>query len=344
MNGDDFQKAVSHSYPHTLTILCTYKCTAACEQCCFESSPMIKGRLSLNVIKKRINEAHSNFQALKLVVFSGGEAFLLKDDLFAAVNYATSLGLMTRIVTNAYWGRNTQKALDTAHRLKNSGISEINISTGADHEKWVPISSVIHAARALTSKKIRTVITVEAETERSRCFDRLIDSEDIKYSITSGFLSIQRNSWMKFNEKGQDRINLPDVDALRKGCDQIFSSIVVTPHDNISACCGLTLEHIPEMRIGSTKDSLNDAYSSSYQDFLKFWIHLDGPYRIIERLNLDNKDILKNVNHICEACIRMHQNSDVKDKLMNDYQDFLPEIMARFSLKSSLLKRNATGS
>jgi len=76
--------------PHTLTILCTYQCTAACRQCCFESNPSIRGRLTKDTIIARIMEAKRVFSNLKLVVFSGGEALLLKNDLFASISYCTS--------------------------------------------------------------------------------------------------------------------------------------------------------------------------------------------------------------------------------------------------------------
>src|SRR3546814_11325261 len=54
-----------HIEPKNMTVLCTYQCTAACKQCCFESSPHIKGRLSGDVIRKRITEAHQAFPSIR---------------------------------------------------------------------------------------------------------------------------------------------------------------------------------------------------------------------------------------------------------------------------------------
>lgn len=87
--------------PKSITVLCTYQCTAACKQCCFESSPAIKGGLEGEVIRARISEAKNEFHELGLVVFSGGEAFLLKEELTRSVAHATALGLKTRIVPTA---------------------------------------------------------------------------------------------------------------------------------------------------------------------------------------------------------------------------------------------------
>lgn len=328
--------------PHTLTILATYQCTAACKQCCFESSPDVQGRLSREQILNRITEAKQSFAGLKLVVFSGGEAFLLKDDLYAAIELATSFGLMTRVVTNASWGKNTEHAFKTAERLKQAGITEINISTGADHQEWVPVASIVNAAFALTKTGIPTLITVESETKESDCTGEITRHPMIREALLTEILQIQSNSWMPFSEDAGQRKNFLSEHLLESGCNQIFETIVVTPHSNLSACCGLTLEHIPEMRLGHISDnfSMRDLFLSQSDDFLKYWIHVDGPYSIIKRLlGGRSEDILKNVVHICQACVVLHQNPLVREALAARYSEFVPEIMTRFSLEASMQRR-----
>ena len=96
-------------FPQTLTILVTYQCTAACPQCCFECTPQIKGRIPTHKILNYIDAAHESFPNLKLIVFSGGECFLLGDDLVTIVSHAHGKGLSVRCVTNGYWGKNFVK-------------------------------------------------------------------------------------------------------------------------------------------------------------------------------------------------------------------------------------------
>ena len=102
MNSKD---TFSDIYPQSLTILPTYKCNAACEQCCFESNPQIKHKGSLESIKNNLESAKKAFPSLKLIVFSGGEVFLLKDKLFDAIKHARLLGFQVRCVTNAFWAK-----------------------------------------------------------------------------------------------------------------------------------------------------------------------------------------------------------------------------------------------
>lgn len=53
--------------PHTLTLITTYRCNAACKECCFESNPSLTSRLSWEELEKGITEAYASFDNLKLV-------------------------------------------------------------------------------------------------------------------------------------------------------------------------------------------------------------------------------------------------------------------------------------
>lgn len=332
--------------PHTLTVLCTYRCTAACKQCCFESSPSVEGRLPRQVILDRISEANREFPSLRLVVFSGGEATLLKDDLYAAVAHATSLGLFTRIVSNGSWGKTVPTAERVARSLKEAGLFELNISTGKDHQDWVPATSVINAARAALDQGIQTLITVEADDAENSRLVEINRADALQGHIRSGSLSVQSNYWMPFQSDAEERLQTPDPHMLRSGCNQIFGIVVVTPHDNLSACCGLTLEHIPEMRLGRLDGTnLGQLYRDQVNDFLKFWIHVEGPYAIIERvLGPDSKDVLEGVVHVCQACVLMHQNEKVKQAIVQQAEQLIPEIMTKFHLRRALEARERSGS
>lgn len=336
------QDLAESTLPHTLTILTTYQCTAACTQCCFESSPSVHGRLSRQEIFDSITEAKSSFPGLQLVVFSGGEAFLLKKDLFDAVALATSYGLKTRIVTNGSWGKTPQSAFRTADKLKQAGITEINISSGVDHQEWVPVQSVVNAAFALAKTEISTLITIEAENSQSSCAAVIAAHPMIREALTTEFLKIQSNSWMPFTEGTHERIHTNSRDLLEQGCSQVFETVVVTPHKNLSACCGLTLEHIPEMRLGNLagESTMRDLYLSQDDDFLKYWIHVEGPYTIIERLFEDaHSTLLDGVVHICQACAVLHQSDEVKQALSQRFKQFVPEIMTRFALSAGTKQR-----
>jgi MoaA/NifB/PqqE/SkfB family radical SAM enzyme len=113
---------MSARLPTTLTILPTYNCTAACENCCFGSHPGITERVPLDRILAYIDQA-ATVESMRLIVFSGGECFTLGDDLVAAVARATGHGLATRCVTNAYWASTEERALERLGALAAAGLT-----------------------------------------------------------------------------------------------------------------------------------------------------------------------------------------------------------------------------
>lgn len=301
------------------------------------------GRLDLDVILRRISESKSEFPSIKIVVFSGGEATLLKSDLIEAIAYSTELGLLTRVVSNGSWGKSPSTATRTASGFLNAGLKELNLSTGKDHQEWVPAESVINAAIATAEQGIFVLITVEADDFENARFRRIADDPRIASHVKSRRISVQSNSWMPFTAEADKRHQSQDLDSLRSGCGQIFGNIVITPHDNISACCGLTLEHIPEMRLGKCNGTnIGTLYKAQADDFLKYWIRMDGPYSILETiLGEESKAILQDVVHTCQACVILHKNPNVRNRLLLDYEKYVPDVMSRFHLSNAVANAGA---
>ena len=96
--------------PTSLTFITTYKCTSACEDCCFACTPLRNEKISADDMKTIINEAIHSFPTIGVVIFTGGEPFLLKDELLPLIKYIQSTGRLTRIVSNAYWAHNYKTA------------------------------------------------------------------------------------------------------------------------------------------------------------------------------------------------------------------------------------------
>ncbi|MEF2509005.1 radical SAM protein [Vibrio mimicus] len=319
--------------PETLTILTTYKCTAACKDCCFECTPEVTITLTEDQIKGAIFQAKRVFPGLQQVVFSGGECFMLKDTLFHSIALATSLGLVTRCVTNAYWAKNTSKADEIAKALVGSGLTEVNISTGLDHQRWVSKQTVINAVEALITHAIPTLITVESDTYTSTCLNDLTRNERI-IAIKREYpekLSLQTNAWMPFHKDSITRkiISIQDIDG---GCNQLFNNCVVTANGDIAACCGLTLEHINEMKLGKI-NRLTDFIANQEDDFLKLWIYTDGPIRIIKMLMGSDYFSERNIHHQCQACVLLHKDGDIRNKLSSEWKKYLIPTIQKFNLK-----------
>lgn len=326
--------------PKILTILPTYRCTAACEQCCFESSPNLTQRLSKDEILSFLENSTQSFNDLEMIVFTGGECFTIGETLYESISIASSKVKNVRCVTNGYWGKKKANAFNIAKRLHESGLTEINFSTGIDHQAYVEESSILNAAESCLSFGIKTLITVEKDTEHSDCFYRLKNSSLFKkHSHDRDLFKIMGNTWMPFNQNFEYRGYQLDNEELRVGCSQVFDNLVLTPHKRISSCCGLTFEHIPEMKIGHLdKDNLKQVYMDQQKDFLKLWISIDGPLVIMEKLIGEKrvKEKFGELSHSCQACVYLHKDSEIKSNLMSDCKKFIPDILMRRTIADKL--------
>lgn len=332
-------------YPETITILPTYRCNAACEQCCFESNPDVEGRLSREELFGIIEAAKNDFASLRMVVFSGGECTLLKDDLYDAIGLATSLGLQTRIVTNAGWAKTARTAAHIADKLAGAGLKELNISTGLDHQKWVPLQSVIQAAQAGLARGITTLITIEKDSPDSGCLAAASSSDAVIAMLKdhpSNFYLLS-NAWMPFNDRWTDRGKQDAGPQANKGCEQLFHNLVFTPYKEISACCGLTFEYIPELKIGRIGEGkgLASIYEEGLNDFLKIWVHVDGPRKIVKTLMGDGaeSETVDEHVHICQSCVYMYQTPAIREAVRDNYAKHFPDVMARFLAMRRVMSR-----
>jgi MoaA/NifB/PqqE/SkfB family radical SAM enzyme len=61
----------------------------------------------------------------ELVVFTGGEPTLVKNDLIDVLRHATGLGMLTRVVTNAHWAKDLERARSRVRGLVEAGLKEI---------------------------------------------------------------------------------------------------------------------------------------------------------------------------------------------------------------------------
>ncbi len=350
MSGGRFDPRV-HGPSH-LTILPTYRCTAACAQCCFESDPHVQGRIPIERILDYIDQAARDFPTLKLVVFSGGECFLLREDLDTAIARAASRGLATRCVTNGYWATSKRAARLRVAPLYEAGLSELNFSTGDDHQKFVPFERIVFGATTAAEFGIRTLIVVEGRKEARFTTREALSNpalaEFFQSNAARGGLELLNNIWIPF----QDEAPITQADEIYRtrerlerfqGCDNVLENMVITPHERLASCCGLTFEHIPEMKLGDARTrSLRELYDGQLEDFIKIWLRVEGPEKIFHFATQKDPGLAfpDGATHPCQTCAGLFLNPRIREVLRANYLEKVPEVMFRYHVMRTLERRS----
>lgn len=77
------------------------------------------------------------------------------------------------------------------------------------------------------------------------------------------------------------------------------------------------------------KPKLADADKSAADDFLKRWITVQGPERILAWASKYNPEIKwKNMYaHRCQACVRLYTDSMVNKVILEHYKEKIPDVI-----------------
>lgn len=217
--------------------------------------------------------------SLKVVVFTGGECFLLGLRLHLAVAYASRCGLATRVVTNGYWATSLKRAVRVLRALKRCGLREINFSTGAAHQRWVPCENVINGCLAAVRLGLTCVVNVEQHGADDDMYQRFIADARVRDLIErrdagelQSFFMVMAGVWMEpesvqLDENDNRTVLLANV----HGCDTLFGTLTFAPTGDMYACCGLTVHRNPHLTAHlscyPTTDELRAAWVRSQKIF-----------------------------------------------------------------------------
>jgi organic radical activating enzyme len=314
----------------------TYQCTAECNHCGSESSPRERNQLELDSILNVIDQA-ANLD-YDMVVFTGGEATLARKNLLAGIQRAASHGFPVRVVTNGYWAITDAAADRCVDTFVKAGLTEINFSTGDQHIRFVPLERVLRGTRAAVKAGLTVAIMVETRKKRKVTKATLEDCDDFQ-SICRDFpksqIGIVESPWMplspslvsKYNDhQAINRLNLP----FRKGCDNVLTTTTVQADGRIMACCGIGMRQIPELEVGRVGETtLSAADRAAADDFLKQWIRIEGPEKILAWAATHDPEIQWEdmYAHRCQACLRLYKDPKVRQVIADNYLEKMADVL-----------------
>jgi hypothetical protein len=331
----------------TLVLSVTFKCPIVCRYCGVHAGPHRKTRMSLEFITRVIDESYS-FGVLELVVFTGGEPFLLGKDLYSAVDYAAKKGLKTRIVTSAYWATSPERAYQTLRRLNDHGLTEINYSCDDFHQEYVPLERIKWANEAASKVGLPALIACKGlansritpqyleeyfgtELTRFKPGQKNPKNNVISYGVTVPV------GWQSQLLVDEDLLWNENLDCWKTLCSSVLERIVITPQGKVAICCGIGSNEIPETIVGDVNDKpLLEILMSANKDLIVNWLALEGPYGIM-RFVQDRRPEIKfrdRYVNICHLCHDIFTNNEVRTLL----QSLASEKAPTLSLKRAWLE------
>lgn len=280
-------------------------------------------------------------QSMKVLVITGGECMIYPEKVKHALQLAKTFGLVTRIVTNAFWASSYKKAKTILEDLKASNLDEINFSTGDDHSKWVPQKNVRNAAVAAARLGFIPIINIETHDNSSPKILQFFGKDKIFMKLVGDKkITLERGAWMRFDEKSivSHKDCIPSTRF--EPCSNLFSMIPINPYGEVFACCGLPCEHIPYLRLGNfNSEPIKTKYLSSFNDLIKIWLFIDGPAKILKFIH-DKQGIPFShpAGHICDYCRTLFSTPSHMSFLKENYQNFMGDIIFKYSLYTNNLK------
>ena len=329
--------------PTTLTIITTFKCSAACNNCCFECNPGRKEKLPLSSAISHINYAISRFKKLQVVVLTGGECFLDMSYLLTLIKHIRSLNLICRVVTNGFWAKSEETAYDILHKCKEAGLNEINFSTGDENLEYVPIEHMKKAIYVAAKLNLTVIVNIEYGKDRKFKVENLLEDLTItKYaSIQKSAppkLSIINGLWMPFTKEALSHLPYLNKKAhhpCKERCSNLFNTLTISPDNRLLACCGLPVLYIKYLDLGNLNIyPLDVLYNKQFSDFIKIWLFVDGPYKILSfiesKLGIELPEC-RVLSHTCFYCAALFTNPTYLAAAQKYYKEIFSSIMLRYA-------------
>lgn len=340
---------VSVVQPKVVTLLTTFKCSAKCANCCFQCSPTVSKKMTFEEMKEWIGKCVKAYPSIDMVVFSGGECTLLGKTLLKIISFASSLGLHTRIVTNAWWANSYKTALNYVEKLKVAGLTEINFSTGDDHQRWIPFRYVRNAAVASFRKGLGCAINVETHDKSKFDFEKCLLKDRVLASCCSSIINgerhiyVEHGVWASMREQDGKpfRYDMFKASLNYKRCNNLFDNIPINPYGEVLACCGITSERNPYLRLGNIKcEEIHRLYERSFMDILKVWLYVSGPISILQFIyDVKKKTYDVPAQHMCVLCKGIFENAEYMSILKAHINDYAPSVLLKYNLLIKQFKK-----
>lgn len=337
---------------NSITYIVTDKCNIRCDFCAPECGPEYKVHLNSKSMIKIFSDVESQMK-VPLVVFTGGEPMLFKNEILETMVYIknTSPETTIRVVTNVFWASSFASAKKIIDDLITAGISELNISVDDFHQKFIPEKNIQNIVSNCIDFKLRVLLAHKSYPNSitdKEYYENLLDMEIIQISKSSkndfskgivfyssgytvpigrGSSSVDKETWLPQNYTDKRWIG---------PCEEVLKSYTISPDGSLMPCCGLVSRDIG-IFYGSNviENNIAQEMEKHCNSFLYNWLALEGPSSILDFIKLKDPSIKFSTNFIqnCQVCQELFSNQ----KVLHIISENMDELSLKLSVSRCLL-------
>lgn len=297
---------------NTLGFTLLKACTATCPICCFSSTPKDKEKLDLNRVRDYINES-KEIEDIKTIAFTGGEPFLLYDELLELIKLTKEAGKKPNTITNGFWASDIEITYERMKTLKDNGLDYLSLSYDAYHRQYVNSQNIKNILKAATQLDVPTTLSIVK-----------VKDEDIGYILDEIGSDVYTTNIkiVPCLPSGRAVTNFADNKFDRtiysKNCRCVYGGNLVVLYDgNIYPCCSQEVVET-NLSIGNFKDlSLKEALHLVRNNSLLYFLRntdFDFYVRHAKKVGLE---IPEKVVNPCELCAALFKGNNID--LFYDY-------------------------
>ena len=321
----------SPNEPNAIALITTFRCNAACPNCCYGCRPDRGRTMTLEEMKHYVDVCLAAYpNSIRRLSLTGGECFLLGSDMDEIVKYGQERGLTSiTILSNGYWGRDYKTAYKRISKLKEYGLTSIGFTVGSDHQSIMPLKNSRNAIVASARAGYRVSVRIETKYGRSPIYDELSKDTAFMRLVNVDKISLEFWGWNDYNNETLHVKRYPSRRRpMKEGpCNLLFREIQITPYGDILACGGIGAMRNPYMRVGNINaEPIKDIYERSFEDALKVWIHQNGASDVLQYV-YDNSNIrCYDYDDGCGNCIEIFTNPKILPFLRDHYEDWIKKL------------------
>jgi MoaA/NifB/PqqE/SkfB family radical SAM enzyme len=313
-------------------------------------SPEREESLNYNQIRNAICELHK-YNPLKVVIFSGGEPTLLGEVLLDAIALADSLGIITRVVTNAHWATSPEKARAMLVALREVGLAELNISTDDYHVPYVPFDNIQNAWNASKELGFHAVVIANSWGPNSQINFEYIKSKlgeniPVRFNekgranslgkpLSDGTIYLIANGYLQMigraDKMATSNKHPAQVSRISGRCPWAGFDLALSPNNHLLACCGIEVKPNEILDLGDiSRNSIKELIYQTDDNLLVNALALKGPMFLKNFIQMHDPDIpfRKQYSTMCELCENVIRNKEA-NKILLKYRYELAHIILK---------------